>query len=175
MFHWRLRSSRPTVLTHARKPQGEQRWHADPGPQMTPICPTGTLDESCWWHDGWRGLCCGRGGCSCRRCRAVPGRWGPVLGGSHGGSGEQQLAPRGTAVHHLHEGTFTDGHAATDGLGCLRATLPQQSFDNDSYCSNDKLWFSYAVNYPQLCLLIQSSSGFAAPQTSSFSEESKWL
>lgn len=34
-------------------------------------------------------------------------------------------------------------------------------------CSNDKLWSSYAANYPQLCLLICSSS----PQRSS----SKWL
>lgn len=83
---------------------------------------------------------------------AVPssaGRRWLALGGRQGGSGGQQLAPRGTAVHHRHEGTFTDGPAATDGLGCLWATLPQQSFDNDSYCSNDKLWFSYAANYPQ--------------------------
>ena len=101
------------------------------------------------------------------------GCWGLVLGGSQGGSGGQQLAPRGTAVHHHHKGTFTDGGAAADGLGCLRAMLPQQSFDNDGYRSNDKLWFSYAANYPQLRLLIQSSSDFASPQRSSVSEESK--
>lgn len=104
------------------------------------------------------------------QCRGAGDR---CLGGATVAAGSSSFAPRGTAVHHLREGTFTDGRAATDGLGCLRATLPQQSFDNDSYRSNDKLWFSYAVNYPQLCLLIQSSSGFAAPQTSSFSEESK--
>lgn len=86
MFRWRLCSSRPTALTHARKPQGEQRWHADPGPQMTPICPTGTLDGGCWWHDGWRGPGCGRGGFSCRQRRAVPEHRGLVLGGSRGGS-----------------------------------------------------------------------------------------
>lgn len=85
----------------------------------------------------------------------------------------QQLAPRGPAVCHRHRGTFTDGPATADGLGCLRATLPQQPSDSDGDGSNDKLWLSYAANYPQLCLLIQSSSDFASPQGSSFSEESK--
>lgn len=54
-----------TVLQQASgahaSPKARGRTAVTRSPQMTPICPAGTLGRGCWWHDGWRGP-----GCGCR-------------------------------------------------------------------------------------------------------------
>lgn len=41
--------------------------------------------------------------------------------------------PKGLAVPHHHQGTFTDGCVPMEGLHCLQAMSPQQLPDNDGF------------------------------------------
>lgn len=144
MFCWSLCSSRPAALTRVRKAAEALWWHADPGPQMGLSVPQSPRLAAGDMRDG-----------------AVPVA-GPALG--KGGSGTA-ASPRlwlcptisrarsQMAVSPQRDTALPPGNATPAWQWWL--------------CSNDTLWFSYAANYPQLCLLMCSSS----PQRSF----SKWL
>lgn len=108
----------------------------------------------CWWHDGRRGGCSG----------AVPG---VGTGAREAGGAVGQQLPRGfgcapPSPGHVHRWLCPHGGPALPSGNVTPAVAWHWWL-----CYNDKLWFSYAANYPQLCLLICSSS----PQRSF----AKWL